>query len=125
MSRGTISEQSSVREGTGCDEVYQSNREPKEGHSWSLGRETLAYSPNEDGESYIGEEDEEEIDEGEGGEGKVGSDEVIEGDGDEGDEDNRTAEVGSLGNLGSGHTRSFILEKQQSLVYTMPRSQRG
>ena len=42
-------------------------------------RETLARSLDGDGESYIGEEDEEEIVEGEvGGEGKVGSDRVME-----------------------------------------------
>ena len=34
---------------------------------------------------------------------------VMEGDRDENDEDNRTPEVGSLGNLGSGHiVRSFF-----------------
>ena len=104
MSRGAISEQSSVCEGAGYDEVYQSGQEPEEGHSWLLGKEMLARSPDGDGESYIGEEDE-----GKGGEGKVGSDGVMEGDRDENDEDNRTPEVGSLGNLGSGHiVRSFF-----------------
>ena len=63
MSRGVISEQSSVREGAGYDEVYQTRQEPKEGHSWSPKRETSARSTNKDGENYIGEEDEEEIDE--------------------------------------------------------------
>ena len=42
-------------------------------------RETSARSLDGDGESYIGEEDEEEIVEGEvGGEGKLGSDGVME-----------------------------------------------
>ena len=42
-------------------------------------RETSARSLDGDGESYIGEEDEEEIVEGEvGGEGKLGSDRVME-----------------------------------------------
>ena len=42
-------------------------------------RETSACSLDGDGESYIGEEDEEEIVEGEvGGEGKLGSDGVME-----------------------------------------------
>ena len=116
MSRGAISEQSSVREGAGYDEVYQTGQEPEEGHSWSLERETSARSPDEDGENYIGEEDEEEIDEGEvdgegevNGEGEIEDDGVMEGDGDENDANDRTPKVGSLGNPRSGHARPFIL----------------
>ena len=60
-------------------------------------------------ESYVGEEDEEEIDEGEvGGEGEVEGNEE-EDDGDEGDAGEGTLEVGSSGSLRSGHARLFIL----------------
>ena len=110
MSRGAISEQSLVREGVGYDEVYQIGQVLEEGHSWSLERETSACSPDEDGEIYIGKEDEEETDEGEvDGEGEIEDDEVMEGDGDENDVDDRTPEVGSSANPGSGHTCPFIL----------------
>ena len=110
MSREAISEQSSVREGVGYDEVFQTGHEPEEGHSWSLEREMSARSPDEGEESYIGEGDEEEIDKGEvDGEGEVKGDEGMEGDGDENDADERTPEVGSLGSLGSGHACPFIL----------------
>ena len=61
MTRGAISEQSSVREGIGYDEVYQTGQEPKEGHSWSSERETSARSLDENGENYLGEEDEGEV----------------------------------------------------------------
>ena len=64
MSREVISEQSSVYEGTGYDEVFQTGQEPEEGHSWSLERETSARFPNED-RDYIGKEDKEEINKGE------------------------------------------------------------
>ena len=78
MSRGVISEQSSVREGAGYNKVYQASHEPVEGHSWSSERKTSARSPNEDREDYIGEEDEEEKDEGEvEGEGEVEDDGVM------------------------------------------------
>ena len=73
-------------------------------------RETSTRSPNKDGENYIGEEDEEEIDEGKvDGEGEIEDEGVTEGDGDENDADDRTPEVGSSGNPGSGHTHPFIL----------------
>ena len=69
-----------------------------------------ARSPNEGGENYIGEEDEEERDEGEvKREGEVKGDEVT--DGDEDDTDDRAPEIGSSGNPKSGHTRPFILPK--------------
>ena len=75
MSREAISEQLSIREGASYDEVYQTGQQPEEGHSQSLERETSARSPDEDGENYIGEEDEEEIDEGEvDGEGEIEDD---------------------------------------------------
>ena len=115
MTREVISEQSSVCERVGYDEVFQTRQEPEEGQSWSSERETSAYSPDEDGD-YIGEEDEGEIDEGEvDGEGEIDVEEEIEDDGvmkgdrDEDDADNRTLEVGSSVNPESGHVCPFIL----------------
>ena len=67
-------------------------------------RETSARCPDKDGEDYIREEDEEERDKGE-----VEGDGVMEGD--EDDMDDRALEIGSSGNLESGHTRPFILSK--------------
>ena len=116
MSREVISEQSSIREGASYDEVYQTGQEPKEGHSQSSEREASARSPNEDGENYIGEEDEEEIDEGE-----IEDDRVMEGDGDENDADDRTPEVGSSGNLGSGHACPFILPQMWTVNDFLPK----
>ena len=122
MSRGVISEQSSVREGAGYDEVYQTRQEPKEGHSWSPERETSARSTNKDGENYIGEEDEEEIDEGEvDGEGEIEDDGVMKGDKDENDADNKTPEVGSSGNPGSGHTHPFIFPQMWTVNDFLPK----
>ena len=99
MTWEAISEQSSVREGAGYDEVFQIGQEPEEGQSQSSEREMLARSPDQDGD-YIGEEDEEEIDEGEvDGEGEINGEEEIEengvmkGDGDEDDVDGRTPEI--------------------------------
>ena len=110
MSRKVISEQSSVHEKASYDEVFQTGHEPEEGHSWSSERDTLARFPDEDGDNYIREGDEEEIDEGDvNGEGEVEGDEGMEGEGDENDMDERTLEVGSSGSPGSGHAHPFIL----------------
>ena len=110
MSRKVISEQSSVHEKASYDEVNQTGHEPEEGHSWSSERDTLARFPDEDGDNYIGEGDEKEIDEGDvDGEGEVEGDEGMEGEGDENDMDERTLEVGSSGSPESGHARLFIL----------------
>ena len=118
MSRGAINEQSSVRKGAGYDEVYQTGQEPKEGHSWSSERETSARSPDKDWENYIGEEDEEEIDEGEvDGEGEIEDDWVM----DENDADDRTPEVGSSRNPGSGHTHPFILPQMWTVNDFLPK----
>ena len=96
MSREVISEQLSVHERASYDEVFQTGHKPEEGHSWSSERDTLARSPDEDGDNYIGEGDEKEIDEGDvDGEGEVEGDEGMEGEGDENDMDERTLEVGS------------------------------
>lgn len=122
MSREAISEQSSVREGAGYDEVYQTGQELEEDHFQSSERETSTHSPDEDGENYIGEEDEEEIDEGEvDGEGEIEDEGVMEGDGDENVVDDRTPEVGSSGNPRSGHTRPFILPQMQTVNDFLPK----
>ena len=61
-----MSEQSSVREGAGYDEVFQSGHEPEEGLSWSSEREASAHSPDKEVGSYdVGEGREEEVDKGE------------------------------------------------------------
>ena len=62
MSSDEKSQQSSVRDGAGYDEVFGSGDE-SEGFSHSSERETSAQSPD-DGESYIG-KSEEVVDEGE------------------------------------------------------------
>ena len=83
MSNDKKSEQSSVCDGKGYDEVFGSGDEFK-GFLHSLERETSAHSPDED-ESYTGESEEvvnEGEDEVEEGERESGSD----GDEDEGDE---------------------------------------
>ena len=119
MSRGPISEQSSVCERAGYDEVYQASHDPEEGHSWSSERETSARSPDEDEEDYIGEEDEEERDGGEvEGEGKVKDDGVMEGD--EDDTDDRAPKIGSSGNPESGYTCPFILPKTWTVNDFLP-----
>ena len=114
MSREVTSEQSSVREGVGYDEVFQIGHEPKESLSWSSERETSAHSPKEEVESCVGEESEEE-------ETDVGKDEGDEGgekgedDEDEGDVNERTLDGRSLGSLGDGHTCPFILPKMWTI----------
>ena len=75
MSREATSEQSSVREGAGYDEVFGSGHEPDEGFSWSSERETSAQSSDEEVESCGGEDEvvsegEERDDEDEEGEGR-------------------------------------------------------
>ena len=52
MSREATSEQSSVREGAGYEEVFPSGHEPEEGFSWSSERETLTQSSDEEMENY-------------------------------------------------------------------------
>ena len=102
MSKEAMSEQSSVREGAGHDEILQSGHKPEEGLSQSLEREASTHSPDEEVESYDVEEgEEEEVDEGED-EGDEGG-EKGEDDGDEGEVDERT--------LGDGNTHPFILPK--------------
>ena len=116
MSKEAISEQSLVHEGAGYNKVFQIGQEPKEGHSWSSKRETLARSPDED-EDYIGEEDKKEIYKGEvDGEGEIDSEVEIKD-----DMDDRTPEVGSSVNLESGHVRPFILPQMWTVNDFLPK----
>ena len=83
-----------------------------------------AHSLDKEVESCVREGDKEEkIDEGEveGDEGEVEGDEGEEDDGDEGDADERTLEVGSLGSLGNGHARPFILPKMWTINDFLPK----
>ena len=101
MSREATSEQSSVCEGAGYDEVFQLGNEPKEGLSWSSKRETSAHSLDKEVESCDGEEGKEQaVDKGK----DEGDEEGEEGenDGDEGEVDKRTLEGGSSGSPGMG-----------------------
>ena len=61
--REATSDQSSVREGAGYDEVYPSGHEPEEDLTWSLKRDPSAHSPTEEEKEC--EEEEEEEEEGE------------------------------------------------------------
>ena len=66
MSREATSEQLSVREGAGYDEVFNSGHELDDGFSYSSKRETSAQSPDEEIESYDGEDEDEVVNESEG-----------------------------------------------------------
>ena len=101
----------SVYEEAGYDEVYPSGYGPKEGSSWSLKRESSAYSPDDEEDfDREGVEEDDEYDEGEGenekyeGEGdkEKGENEVYEGEGDGGEDegDGRASGEGSLGSSG-------------------------
>ena len=110
--REVMSEQSLVREGAGYDKVFPLGHEPEKGFSWSSERELLAYSLDDEGESYDGEE----VEGVEGGEDKCGEgeeDEEYEGedDGDEGEGDETDPVEGDLESPKDGHTCPFILPK--------------
>ena len=115
MSSDETSEQFSVREGEGYDEVFGSGDE-FESFSWSSERETLAQSPNDDVESYVKENEEEVVDEGgdevEGGEGEGGSDR----DEDDGDEESYEGTFGV-----PGDNRPFILPENWSVNKFLPK----
>ena len=84
--------------------------------SWTLERETSAYSLDEEVESCVGEGgEEEEMDEGED-EGDEGEEDV----GDEGDADERTLKAGSSRSPGDGHARPFILPKMWTVNDFLP-----
>ena len=87
MSSEVTSEQSSIRERVGYDEVFSSSHEPKD-FSWSLERETSAQSPDDDVESYDEENEEEVVDEDE-------RERDSDGDEDEGDEESYEGTLGS------------------------------
>ena len=101
MSREATSEQSSVCEGAGYDEVFQLGHEADEGFSWSSERGTSIRSPNDNAESYDREVEEKEESDGkdEGDDGAVDKDE------------GGVSKEGSSGSDGDGHTRPFILPK--------------
>ena len=103
MSREATSEQSSVREGAGYEEVFPSGHEPEEGFSWSSERETLTQSSDEEMENY-GED--EVVSEGEN---KDDKEERRESDEDENDGDEEVIES-TLGSPGDDHP--FILPKE-------------
>lgn len=52
----TSEQSSSICEGASYDEVYPSGHGPEEGLSWSLEREPLAHSPDDEEENYDGNE---------------------------------------------------------------------
>ena len=111
--REAISEQLSVREGVGYDEVFQSSHEPEEGLSrWSK-RKTSAHSPDDKVESYDGGEGEEE--EGEDDDDEGGKDEEYRGEDDEDEGDKRAPKGESSGSPADGHTRPFILPKMWTI----------
>ena len=121
MSREATSEQSSVHDRVGYDEVFQTGLDLEEGLSLSSKREALTHSPDEEVESYVGKGGEEEIDEGEDGGDKEEEDEGDEeNDGDEGGADERALEAGSSGRPWDGHARPFILPKMWTVNDLLP-----
>ena len=101
MSRETTSEQSSVSDGAGYDEVFLSGHEPKEGFSLLLERELSAQSSDKELESYRG-----------GDEG-VMSNEEDEGEGRENNRDNNDGDEEALDSTSGAprDDRPFILPK--------------
>ena len=77
IGRKVTSEQSSsVHEGKGYNEIYQSGHEPMEDFTWSPEREPSTHSPTE-AKEYIGDE----------GDGEEGEEEEEEGDKEEREEE--------------------------------------
>ena len=116
IDREVMSEQLSVREGTGYNKVFSSGHEPDEGLSWSSKRESSTHSPDDEGESYDGEE----VEDVEGGEDEYGEgeeDEEYKGedDEDEGEGDETAPEGGDLESPKDSHTRPFILPKMWTI----------
>ena len=104
------SEQSSVHEGAGYNEVFPSGHGLDEGLSWSSERERSARSPVDEEEDFdkdeVEERDGDEDDEGEGeNEGEL----EVEDDKDDDESDMGASMEGSLGSPRDGHTRPFIL----------------
>ena len=119
MSREMTSDQSSIHDGAGYDEVFQSGCEPAEGLSWSSERETS--TPSSDGE--VGSSRESEVSE-DGGEEKVddGDQRINEekgstsdGDGTDGDEETLESTSGAFGD-----DCPFILPPEWSVNKFLP-----
>ena len=110
MSREATSEQSSVREGAGYDEVFGSSHE-LESSSWSSEREMSAQSLNEEVGSYREEGEENIVSE----EGEVEEEEEeidSNGDGDEGDKESYEGTSGSpRGNRSFIHPVDWVVNK--------------
>ena len=99
----TSEQSSSVREGTGYDEVYPSRRELEEDLSWSLAGEPFAYSPIEEEEGC----DEEKGDvKGEEGDDEEGG---YDDEGNESDRGSEQYDEGLVSRVNSSGTRPFIL----------------
>ena len=113
MSSDASSDQSSVCDGAGYNEVFGSGQE-SDNFSESSGRETSAQSPSDDVEDYVvgvGEKVLGEV-EVEGGEEENDSDE----DGDEGDEESCEGTSGS-----PGGNRPFILPEEWAINKFLPK----
>ena len=115
MSNEVTSDQLSVRDGVGYDEVYGLSHEPQD-FSWSSKRETSAQSSDDDVESYDEEnkeevvnEDEEEVEEGEGERGSDGDD-------DDGDKESYEGTSGS-----PGGNSPFILPEDWTVNKFLPK----
>ena len=108
MSSDETSEQSSVHDGAGYDEVFGLGDE-SEGFSRSSERETSAQSPDGDVESYVEGNEEEEVDENEGEE---------ESDRDE-DEGDKESYKGTSGGPRDNHP--FILPENWSVNKFLPK----
>ena len=85
--REATSDQSSVREGAGYDEVYPSGHEPEEDLTWSLKRDPSAHSPTEEEKECEEEEEEEGEEEEEDNEEERGDEEKDDEEDVEDDED--------------------------------------
>lgn len=111
MSSDTSSDQSSVRDGAGYDEVFGSCDESGS-FSWSSERKSSAWSPDEEVGSHGNEGQEEVVDEG----GDVEEEEKRDTDGDEGDEEAFEGISGS-----PGGSRPFILPEEWAVNKFLPK----
>ena len=112
MSSDVSSDQSSVCDGAGYDEVFGSGYESRS-FSELLERETSAQSPDEEVGSY-GDEGQEEVG---GKEGEVEVEEERNNDRDEGDKESCEGTLGS-----PGGNRPFILPKELAINKFLPKN---
>lgn len=112
MSRETPSDQSSIRDGAGYDEVFPSGREPAEGLSWSSERESSTPSDG-DIESSRGSEVSGDV--GDGDQGFRENASISDGSESDGDEEALESTSGS-----SGDDRPFILPSEWSVNNFLP-----